>query len=97
MKISSDPGMVSPLETWLRDTAEVVAPQAHATHETTAAVSNRVTSPRDSAEGLLELDLWNGAPDGSRLLTASVPFQPRGAEPASVIQGWADHIFQPLV
>jgi len=96
MKISSDPGMVSPLETWLRDTAEVVAPQSHVAGEATPAVSNSTTPSRDSAEGLLELDIWNGAPDGSRLLGASATLQPRTGEPASVIQGWADHIFQPL-
>ncbi len=89
--------MVSPLETWLRDTAEVVAPQSHAAGDSTPAVSNSATPSRDSAEGLLELDIWNGAPEGSRLLSASAGFLPRAAEPAGVIQGWADHIFQPLV
>jgi len=97
MKISSDPGMVSPLETWLRDTAEVVAPQTSLAGESTATVSNSATPTRDSAEGLLELDIWNGAPEGSRLLSASASFQPTAAEPAGAIQGWADHIFQPLV
>jgi len=97
MKISSDPGMVSPLETWLRDTAEVVAPQTPLAGESTGTASNSATPSRDSAEGLLELDIWNGVPDGSRQLIASVTFQPSAAEPAGAIQGWADHIFQPLV
>lgn len=96
MKISSDAGMVSPLETWLRDTAEVVAPQTHAAGASALLASNSATPSRDSAEGLLELDIWNGAPDGSRLLTASATFQPRAAEPTAVVQGWADHIFEPL-
>ncbi|HEY6927752.1 MAG TPA: hypothetical protein VI653_30030 [Steroidobacteraceae bacterium] len=105
MKISSDPGMVSALETWLRDTANLdipapgVAPsQASLSGETASQVfNNGPTAPRDSAEGLLELDVWKGAPDGSRLLTSSALFQPRAAEPAGVIQGWTEHIFQPLV
>jgi hypothetical protein len=45
----------------------------------------------------LGLDVWNGAPDGSRLLSASAGFQPTAAGPAGAIQGWADHIFLPLV
>jgi hypothetical protein len=89
--------MVSPLETWLRDTAEVVAPQTHLAGESTLTVSNSAAPSRDSAEGLLGLDIWNGVPDGSRLLSASATFQPTATEPAGIIQGWADHIFQPLV
>ena len=95
MKISSDSGSVSPLEAW-RDSAEVVAPQTLVAGEAALAASNSTTPSRDSAEGLLELDIWNGAPDGSRLLSASATFQPRAGEPASAIQAWADHIFQPL-
>jgi hypothetical protein len=106
MKISSDPGMVSALETWLRDTAdaEVLAhtssglAQVPAGSEPALQVSNNgATAPRDSAEGLLELDVWKSVPDGSRQLTSSALFQPRAAEPAGVIQGWTEHIFQPLV
>lgn len=99
MKISSDPGMVSALETWLRDTAEAEPPVAHGpVSETASPVSNNpLTSPRDSVEGLLELDVWNGAPAGSRQLSTASTFQPRAAEPAGLIQAWADHIFHPLV
>jgi len=103
MKISSDPGMVSALQTWLRDTADAQAPgaaqsQVSADSEPVLQVSNNgATAPRDSAEGLLELDVWKGVPDGSRQLTSSALFQPRAAEPAGVIQGWTEHIFQPLV
>jgi len=103
MKISSDPGMVSALETWLRDAAdtEALGPaqiQVPAGSEPALQVSNNgATAPRDSAEGLLELDLWKGVPDGSRQLTSSALFQPRAAEPAGAIQGWTEHIFQPLV
>lgn len=111
MKISSDPGMVSALETWLRDTvdAEALAHgsaglsagpqiQVSAGSEPALQVSNSgATAPRDSAEGLLELDVWKGVPDGSRQLTSSALFHPRAAEPAGVIQGWTEHIFQPLV
>lgn len=107
MKISSDPGMVSALETWLRDTANAEAlahgsagPQIQVPpgSEPALQVSNSgATAPRDSAEGLLELDVWKGVPDGSRQLTSSALFQPRAAEPAGVIQGWTEHIFQPLV
>lgn len=100
MKISSDPGVISALETWLRDTVDVQAPQAQlpAYGEAELLTSNSaVASSRDSAEGLLELNVWNGVPDRSRLLTSAVSFQPRATEPAGVIQAWADHIFQPLV
>jgi hypothetical protein len=102
MKISSDPGMVSALETWLRDTVEVegLAQESAglANGEAASLTSNSpVASSRDSAEGLLELNVWNGVPDGSRLLTAAASFQPHTTEPAGVIQAWADHIFQPLV
>jgi hypothetical protein len=100
MKISSDPGLVSALETWLRDAVDVEVPQAHLSANSEAALltsDGSVASPRDSAEGLLELDVWNDAPGGSRLLTAAASFQPRTTEPAGVIQAWADHIFQPLV
>ncbi len=114
MKISSDPGMVSALETWLRDTADTQAldhrssglaytssgPQIQvaAGSEPALQVSNNgATAPRDSAEGLLELDVWNGASDGSRQLISSALFQPSATEPAGVIQGWTEHIFQPLV
>ena len=102
MKISSDPGMVSALETWLRDTADAQAPDhtssglAHTSSGPQIQVSAG-SEPRDSAEGLLELDVWKGVPDGSRRLASSAPFQPRAAEPAGVIQGWTEHIFQPLV
>jgi hypothetical protein len=107
MKISSDPGMVSALETWLRDTADAQASgpassgpqiQVSAGSEPALQVSNNgAAAPRDSAEGLLELDVWKGVPDGSRQLASSALFQARATEPASVIQGWTDHIFQPLV
>jgi hypothetical protein len=105
MKISSDPGMVSALETWLRDSAdaEALAPglapiQVSAGSEPALQVSNSgATTPRDSAAGLLELDVWRGVADGSRQLASSALFQPRAAEPAGAIQGWTEHIFQPLV
>ena len=106
MKISSDPGMVSALETWLRDTpdAEGLAHgssglvQVSAGSEPALQLSNSgATAPRDSAEGLLELDVWKGTPDGSRQLSSSALFQPNAAEAAGIIQGWTEHIFQPLV
>jgi|KBSMisStaDraftv2_1062788.scaffolds.fasta_scaffold169403_3 hypothetical protein len=120
MKISSDPGMVSALETWLRDTpdpegladgsselAHTSAGLAHvpsglapvsAGSEPALQLSNSgATAPRDSAEGLLELDVWKGIPDGSRQLSSPALFQPRAAEAAGIIQGWTEHIFQPLV
>ena len=100
MKISSDPGMVSALETWLRDSAQMPAHDASGPADLEPALqvsNNAATAPRDSAEGLLELDLWKGAPDSSRQLVSSALFQPRAAEPAGVIQGWTEHIFQPLV
>jgi hypothetical protein len=107
MKISSDPGMVSALETWLRDAADaeglasedgLAQIQASAGSEPVLQVSNSgATTTRDSAEGLLELDVWKGIPDGSRQLSSSALFQPHATQAAGVIQGWTEHIFQPLV
>jgi hypothetical protein len=113
MKISSDPGMVSALETWLRDTpdADGVAPVSSGPAHTSSGVvqvsagsepalqsyNSGATAPRDSAEGLLELDVWKGTLDGSRRLSSSAPFQPNATEAAGIIQGWTEHIFQPLV
>jgi hypothetical protein len=99
MKISSDPGMVSALETWLRDTAdpEALAHPSSGSEPTLQLPNSATSAPRDSAEGLLELNVWNGIPDGSRQLTSPALFQTRATEPAGVIQGWTDHIFQPLV
>lgn len=108
MKISSDPGMVSALETWLRDTADPEAlahtsagltqnPVSAGSEPALRISNNGATAPRDSAEGLLELDVWKSVPGGSRQLTTSALFQPRATEPAGVIQGWTEHIFQPLV
>jgi hypothetical protein len=99
MKISSDPGTVSALETWLRDTEEAEPLLVHGpVGEPPAPVSNNpVTSPRDSFEGLLELDVWNGAPAGSRQLNSAIMFEPRASDPTGLIQAWAEHIFHPLV
>lgn len=108
MKISSDPGMVSALETWLRDSADPEAlaqtssglaqiPMSAGSDPALQVSNNGAIAPRDSAEGLLELDVWKGVPEGSRQLTCSALFQPRATEPAGAIQGWTEHIFQPLV
>lgn len=115
MKISSDPGMVSALETWLRGSAEPEGLPSSADGPAQASAgldhiqvsaggdpalqvsNNGAAVPRDSAEGLLELDVWKGMPGGTRQLASSALFQPRAAEPASAIQGWTEHIFQPLV
>ena len=113
MKISSDPGMVSALETWLRDTPDPegladgsselahvpsgLAPVSAGSEPALQLSNSGATAPRGSAEGLLELDVWKGIPDGSRQLSSPALFQPRAAEAAGIIQGWTEHIFQPLV
>jgi hypothetical protein len=65
----------------------------------TAAVSVSAQSPTslyDSAEGLLTLDVWNGAPHDARtLVTASAGLQP--AQARNDARDWAEHIIEPLL
>ena len=53
---------------------------------------------RDSAESLLDLDVWNGTPVASQpLSSAALVPQPAASGNANPAQVWAEHIFQPLL
>jgi hypothetical protein len=111
MKVFSTPAPASALETWLRDVqneAEVAAgtgvhgavATAASLPELSSALSAGLAQPaRDTAEGLLDLNVWNGAEAGSRRLisTAPAPDVPEGGEPLAAAQRWAEHIFQSLL
>ncbi len=91
MKVSSTPAQVSALDTWLQG-AETALPAAAVHPGTTEGVSSTAQS-RDSAEGLLDLDVWNGSPAERRTLltTAAAP------QPADhFAQMWSEHVFRPL-
>jgi hypothetical protein len=96
MKVSSAPSQSSALDTWLHDSAAI---EASASPTTSRGVSGATgqsgsISGRDSAEGLLGLQVWDeNAAWGHRLVTA-IP----APEPLSgAAQVWASHIFAPLV
>jgi hypothetical protein len=91
MKVSSTPAQVSALDTWLQG-ADAALPAA-AAHPGTAVGEASTAQSRDSAEGLLDLNVWNGssAGQGALLATAVAP-QPTDR----FAQAWSDHIFRPL-
>lgn len=91
MKVSSNPAQVSALDTWLQG-AEAALPAAAAQLGTTESEASTVQA-RDSAEGLLDLNIWNGSSAQLRALgAAGVPPQPTDR----FAQAWSDHIFRPL-
>ncbi|HEY2464518.1 MAG TPA: hypothetical protein VGI32_10695 [Steroidobacteraceae bacterium] len=101
MKISSDPGIASALDTWLRaEEPSLQSPAApvHAAASVNAAIPARygAAPARDSAEALLALDVWNGSGPSRELASLSAAPRPPDAEPPSSVQGWTDYIFQPL-
>jgi hypothetical protein len=92
MKVFSDAAAnVSPLETWLREETSPSTPSPAADSAAPAAVSAQApASLYDSAEGLLNLDVWNGAPPEARsLATSSVA--------RSDARDWAEHVIEPLL
>jgi hypothetical protein len=96
MKISSDPGMASALDTWLRaEEPGAQSPRSAVADLRPAAPVNAPTPARDTAEALLELDVW-GSARSRELASLSAAPQPRDTEPLSSVQGWTDYIFQPL-
>ena len=91
MKILSDAANVSPLETWLREETSASAPSHAADSAAPAAVAAQAPAGLyDSAEGLLNLDVWNGAsPDARVLVTSSAS--------RSDARDWAEHVIEPLL
>jgi hypothetical protein len=91
MKVLSDAANISPLDTWLRDEPSASAPSPAADSAAPAAVSAQTPAGLyDSAEGLLHLDVWNGASPEARVLTTS-------STTRSDARDWAEHIIEPLL
>jgi hypothetical protein len=87
MKVSSDPGMASALDTWLRAAEASTPTQPSGVADLIASTPPAATVPaRDGAEALLDLDVWGGS---------AAPLRGFGSPP-STVQSWADYIFQPL-
>lgn len=91
MKVSSPSAQVSALDTWLQG-AEAASPAAAAHLGTTESAVSSV-QPRDAAEGLLDLNVWNGVSAERRSLVAAEA----APQPADrFAQAWSEHIFRPL-
>jgi hypothetical protein len=95
MKVVSDAANSSPLETWLREettpSAPAPSPLADSDIAPVAVVTPAPAGPHDSAEGLLNLDVWNGASPEARVLVAS------SAASRSDARDWAEHVIEPLL
>jgi hypothetical protein len=92
MKISSDAANVSPLDTWLREETSPSTPSS--VTDSAAPVTVSAHAPAglyDSAEGLLNLDVWNGASPETRALTTV------SAATRSDARDWAEHVIEPLL
>ena len=91
MKILSDAANVSPLDTWLREDTSASTPSPAADSAAPAAVSAQAPPGLyDSAEGLLNLDVWSGvAPEARVLVTSSAT--------RSDARDWAEHVIEPLL
>jgi hypothetical protein len=105
MKVLSDPAHSSALNTWLRGPEETEAPAAATPPDEVLSAAPAQSQAHatdnkslDSAEGLLDLDAWNGASAASQpLSTAALAPQPATSGNANPAQVWAEHIFQPLL
>jgi hypothetical protein len=89
MKVIPDSAGASALDAWLRN-AEPDPSQATNVAAASSPPSDATQQVRDTAEDLLVLDVWDGAPPGR--LSA---LQSLSCADASV-QQWAEHIFSPL-
>ena len=99
MKVSSAPAQPSALDTWLHeaDNPDAAASvQANGRGAASTAVAPQGTaSGRDSAEGLLGLEIWDADPSAGRRLQTGAPVP--DALTVGSAQSWATHIFAPLV
>jgi len=98
----SGPAPRSPLEVWLHQTesGEPAATSAHTGVDPATPVTEPGIAPRDSAEGLLDLDVWGAGADRHPLVAvesaAIATPTGTGASGVSLAQAWAEHIFLPL-
>jgi hypothetical protein len=95
MKVSSDAANVSPLDTWLREetsaSPSTTSPLADSDIAPVVVAAHAPAGPHDSAEGLLNLDVWNGASPEARVLASS------SAVTRSDARDWAEHVIEPLL
>jgi hypothetical protein len=97
MKVSSAPSQPSALDTWLQD-SDQADPDSILTAGSGAATTpatHGALPGRDTAEGLLGLDVWDTDSAAGHQLITGAP-APEVATSGSV-QSWAAHIFAPLV
>jgi hypothetical protein len=105
MKVLGDSAQSSALNTWLREPEEAEARPAAAPIDEVSrsaapaeATADSTDKGRDTAESLLDLDVWNGTPAASQQLsTAAAAPQAAASGNANPAQAWAEHIFQPLL
>ena len=93
MQVSSAPLQPSALDTWLHDSQSHQEPASiQVARGAAPAVGQGPGGPaRDTAEGLLDLDVWGANSTAAhRLLTGAT------APDAAATQLWAAHIFAPL-
>jgi hypothetical protein len=94
MKVLSDAANVSPLDTWLREETSAASPPSPLTDSAAPVALVVAQAPAglyDSAEGLLNLDVWNGASPEARILASS------GGATRSDARDWAEHVIEPLL
>ena len=95
MKVLSDAANISPLDTWLREETSTSPPASSPLDDsaapTTAVAAHAPAGLYDSAEGLLNLDVWNGASPEARVLATS------SAATRSDARDWAEHVIEPLL
>jgi hypothetical protein len=97
MKVSSAPSQPSALDTWLQDSdqADPDSILTAGSGTATTPASQSALPGRDTAEGLLGLDVWDtDTAAGHQLITGAAA--PEAATSGSA-QSWAAHIFSPLV
>jgi hypothetical protein len=86
MKVFSQPAGVSALDTWLRDIEVANATRDAASTisgHSAAASEDHATQPRDTAEALLVLNVWNETAAGTRTLAATETVAQAAANPVA--------------
>jgi len=100
MKVFGDSAPLSALNTWPAGHEDAAASQATGEGEAASLASSTEPSApaRDSAESLLDLNVWSSGPAAAhQLLTSAAAPRTDGTASAPAAQAWTDHIFQPLL
>jgi hypothetical protein len=97
MKVSSAPSQPSALDTWLQDSDHADPDSILTAGSGTPAMPAAHGAPpgRDTAEGLLGLDVWDTDSTAGHQLITGAPAPEVATSGAA--QSWAAHIFSPLV